>query len=611
MTFFSNLLQPIGHWLRQLLQLIGRGLGQGWQHFWCGVANLRRRLWRKQLPDYVVFTLDQALQEREPDTPWWYAYLPGRKPPLTLEALSTALERVAGDPAVKGVIFLAKSPTLSLAQAQSLAILFQRFRQWDQTANQPASQPALWQAKQIHFHLEQITTPLYVAACAADAIYGTPLTTWEVLGLRATPTFYKRTLDKLGITFDVVRVAPWKSAVDQFSRAEMSAEEAEQLTWLLDSWFADITAAIAQGRNLTPTAVQTAIDGAPWSATEAQQLGLLDGVLYEDELPTRLGQSDQPASLKHYAQSQKLLLRRPRFYHAQRIGVISLRGAIMAGESQSRPVPVPLLGQESLGSTTAQQQIRAAREADEIAAVVVHVDSPGGSALASDLIWRELVLLNQEKPVVIYMGDVAASGGYYIAAPGRKVVAQRATLTGSIGVVTAKAVTADAYAKIEAKRQTIQRGANANLYDDQQGWVGDQRAKVEQGVQQVYATFKERVAAGRHLPYETLDEIANGRVWTGAQALAHGLVDELGDFHQAVAIARDLAALSPNRAVHVEAITTSQDNLLAQPIAAISTRLGLHSLWQTGHLVNDLLTQEHHLSHEPYWLLADRLPRIR
>lgn len=601
MTFLQRL-QSAG-------QTSGQALARAWQWLFCGLFNLRRRLRRNQIPDYVVFTLDQELQEREPDAPWWYDYIPGRKAPLTLQFLATALERIAGDPTVKGVIFLAKGPAFSLAQAQSLTMLFARFRQWDQAQRDRPEQPP----KQLIFHLEQIATPLYVAACAADQIYVTSLTTWEVLGLRATPTFFKQTLDKLGVAVDVIRVSPWKNAADQFSQSAMSPEYEAQLSWLLDSLYTDIVEAISSGRRLAPEVVHKAIDGAPWSAQEMHSLGLIDGIAYEDELPTLLGSATEVATVRLYEKARKWLLRRPQIYQSAQIGVISLCGSIMPGESQSRPVPLPIFGKETLGSTTAQQQIRAARDDEQIAAVVVHVDSPGGSALASDLIWRELYLLNQEKPVVVYMGDVAASGGYYIAAPGRKIVAQQATMTGSIGVVIAKAVTTEAYAKLAANRQTVQRGAHADLYADQQPWVGDQRAKVESGVLQVYQIFKERVAAGRNLAYETLDDIANGRVWTGRQALANGLVDELGDFQRAVEVARELAKLPTNGAVRVQRITPAKEKMLAQPVAAVSTALGLTPLQQTSKLLAELLPSESRrlLEYDHYWLIADNLPKIR
>ncbi|MCB0135940.1 MAG: S49 family peptidase, partial [Caldilineaceae bacterium] len=211
------------------------------------------------------------------------------------------------------------------------------------------------------------------------------------------------------------------------------------------------------------------------------------------------------AVIKSFGRVRRLLYRRPRPPALGTVGVISLGGTIMPGASRSFPVPLPLFGDETIGSTTAQQIIRAARQDDGLDAVVVHVDSPGGSALASDLIWRELALLNCEKPVIIYMGDVAASGGYYIAAPGRKIVAQRATLTGSIGVIIAKANLAGAYAKASAHEDEVTRGAHAGIYGDTVEWQGELLERVEQSLQQTYAAFKERVVEGRPLDPAALE----------------------------------------------------------------------------------------------------------
>ncbi|MEZ4863815.1 MAG: signal peptide peptidase SppA [Caldilineaceae bacterium] len=585
-----------------------RFIGDAWRRAWCALANLRRRLFHGRLPDYVVITLDQEIEERTPEHPWWMSYIPGRKEPISLEWLAEVLERIAGDPTVRGVVFLVKSPSLSLSQAQSLAALLRRFRQWDQAYNQPEPKDV----KQVIFHLEQVSIPTYVAACGANYIYMAPLTTWDILGLRSTPTFFKETLARLGVTVDVVRVSPWKSAADMVSEAAMSPEQEAQLNWLLDSWYADIVQAIQQGRRLEPEEVTELIDGAPWSAMEATENNLIDTMAYEDEIATLLGDGVNPATLKPYHRVRSLLWRHPRRYHPKRIGVITLQGTIVSGASRSQPIPLPLIGSQTLGSATAQQQIRAARQDEQIAAVVVHVDSPGGSALASDIIWRELELLNQEKPVVIYMGGVAASGGYYIAAPGRKIVAQRATLTGSIGVVMAKAVTTGAYEKIGAHRQQVQRGANADLYDDLHGWSGAQRAKVEAGVSQIYTAFKERVAAGRKLPLANLDEIANGRVWTGAQALERGLVDTLGDFACAVEAACTLADLPTDGSVRTEGISAGKESLLAKPLAEVTMLLGLDLLQQTKQLTSQALTGEWNtlLRGDPYWLIADGLPRL-
>jgi protease IV len=321
----------------------------------------------------------------------------------------------------------------------------------------------------------------------------------------------------------------------------------------------------------------------------------------------------QPANLKPYGKIHKLLYRHPRRRAGQSIGVITLSGAIMPGSSRSFPIPLPLLGDETIGSHSAQQLIRAARSDDSLAAVILHVDSPGGSALASDLIWRELSLLNQAKPLVVYMGNVAASGGYYIAAPGRKIVAQRATLTGSIGVITSKPVLQASYAKINAQRELIQRGEHADLYDDGSRWDAESRAKVVESVQQVYQTFKQRVAAGRGLPSAELDAICNGRVWTGAQAFEHKLVDVLGDFHCAVELTCALAELPCDGSVTTITVTPPKEHLLAEPLQAVRALLGLELAQQVGQLARAVLSGEWTslFTHEHCWLIAPTLPRVK
>ena len=239
-----------------------------------------------------------------------------------------------------------------------------------------------------------------------------------------------------------------------------------------------------------------------------------------------------PARLRRYDEIQKLLYRRLRPRYPKTIGVLSLEGAIVPGTSRHSPFPLPITGETTIGSATVQQQLRSAREDESLAAVILHVDSPGGSALASDLIWRELKLLDQTKPLIVYMGGVAASGGYYIAAPGRKIVAQRSTITGSIGVIVTKPVTQGLYDKLDAHTESIQRGDNADLYTTDTAWTTEQYKTVEAGVRHFYIGLQ---ATSRRweIEYDSLDEICNGRVWTGVQAQEHGLVDEIGDFSTA------------------------------------------------------------------------------
>ena len=583
-----------------------RTVGIGLSHLRTWLANQRRRLLQRRLPDYVVFTLAQPVAERAPVEPRWYALLPGRKPALSLEFLAAALRRVADDPDVRGVVLLIEEPALSLARAQNLVLILERFRTWDAAANGTGG-------KEILLYAEQLSAPVYLVACAADRVVTPPLANWTVTGFQAAPVYLKESLARLGIRFDVVKIAPWKTAADSVSRASMSDAERNQYGWLLDSLMRDVVDSISRGRKLAPDTVTALIDRAPLTAAAAQAAGLVDAIAYEDELPVLLGQTDEPATLKEYRRAKRLLFRRVRPHHPRSVGVISLTGTIVTGASRQFPVPLPIAGESTIGSTSAQQVIRAARADDRLAAVVLHVDSGGGSALASDLIWRELVLLNQSKPLIVYMGNVAASGGYYLSAPGRKIVAQSATLTGSIGVITAKAVLEDAYAKVDAHQEVVRRGANAGLYQSNEAWTDEQRAMVEAEVREIYHIFKERVAAGRGLDFDALDGLANGRVWTGAQAQALGLVDELGDFETAVTLACTAAELPTDGSVRTIPVTTDSETRLAAPAEVIQAMAGVTQWQQTGTLLRALATGDlqEAFSRDHIWLLADGLPRIR
>lgn len=581
-----------------------RWLATAGEHTLHRLSNLRRRWFKRRLPDFVVVTLGGELLERDPQTPWYYDFAPGYRRPQTLEGLRRMLDRVADDPDVRGVLFLFKGATLSLAQAQSLTALFDRFRQWSLARNRRTS------AQRIVVYVEQCSPSALVAASAADQLIFAPLADWEIVGLRTAPLFLKEALTRLGIEMQVVRVAPWKTAADRFIFDGLSDAAREQAQWLLDSLYADIVAGVAQGRRLETATVQALIDRAPLTGAEALAAGLIDQLAYEDELPDLLKDGDKAAVLKPYNRVRRWLYRRLRPITVGTVGVITLSGAIMPGASRSFPTPLPLFGDETIGSTTAQQIIRAARQDASLDAVVVHVDSPGGSALASDLIWRELALLDKEKPVVIYMGDVAASGGYYIAAAGRKIVAQRATITGSIGVIIAKANLQGAFAKVGARRDDVSRGAHADIYADTTHWQGELLARIEASLQHVYTQFKQRVIDGRRLDPSLLDDLAGGRVWTGAQALAHGLVDRLGDFDLAVELAAAEAGLPIGGRVDLVAITEPQRWLPPAP-AALSILLAGRRAQQAVDLATFLLDGELSatLAREQVWLLAPHLPR--
>ncbi len=604
-------------WLRPLGRAPARGMkvmGQIWQRLICFLLNRRRRLMRRRRPDYIVFTLDGELAERTPVQPWIYRQLPFFQPALSLESLAQALHQIAQDPDVRGVVFLVKGLALTLSQAQSLTALFARFRRWDQVENGGRSD---FHAKQVVVYLEQTGNALCAMGAAADRLIIPPLTDWNVTGLHSEPSYLADTLAWLGIDFDVVKIAPWKTAYDRLSRSSMSEADAAQLDWLLDSLYRDLVEAIAQGRRLSVDAVKSLIDTAPHSGDAALSAGLVDALAYEDELPwllrveERADETGDPyereARFLTFVDARRHLLRHPRPQAAGQIGVLSLTGTILTGKSRRFPVELPLLGDSTIGSATVQQAVRAAMKDHRLAAVVLHVDSGGGSALASDLMWRELKLLAATKPLVVYMGNVAASGGYYIATPAQHIVAQSATLTGSIGVIIGKPVTTGAYDKLQMKRYSVRRGENADIYSDQQRWGEAQRARIEAQINESYASFKRRVAEGRKLDFDGLDAVCSGKVWTGAQALENGLIDEIGDFQAALDAASRLADLPTDARVDLVSIQAQR------PLLPVTARELDADLNQDVHTLSRLLLRRDWTvlySAERVWFMADGLPKV-
>ena len=592
---------------RGVMRLV-RGIAWLWQACGCLVANGVRRLSKGSWADYVLFELSGPLLERTPQRPRYLNIVSRGRPALTVEALHDALRRIAEDPDVRGVVILVKGAQISLAQAQSLGDLFARFRGWSGEHRSGAA------GQEVVVYLETCAGAEYVAAAAADRVFVSPQTDWSVLGLRAEPIFLAETLRRIGVEAEVVKVAPWKTALDTLERSEMSAAHREQMERLLDGWYGEMVAAISKGRDRSEEQVRAAIDSAPLTASEAVELGLVDDTVYEDQLAKALGGPKEEARILPYEQASRTLYRRPRLRQRKGIGVISLSGMITTGKSRRYPGGLPIVGSSTAGSSTVQQTVRAAIQDESLAGVLLHVDSGGGSALASDLMWRELTLLDRKKPVVTYMGDVAGSGGYYVALPARKIVCQAATLTGSIGVVMAKLVTSGAFNKVGAKGFPVQRGENADLYANDGPWRPEQREKIEEQIAHTYGNFKRLVGEARQLEPDSLEELCGGRVWTGRQAQMHGLVDEIGSFATAVDRLCELASLPTDGTVPVVPVKVSEKrprppvsegslDLLAGGEEFAELTEALLGVLQGD--VSALMGREH------VWMLADGLPKIK
>jgi protease-4 len=515
----------------------------------------RVRLLRRRDMDYVVLRVSGSYPERtlQPRRRFPLSLLPWPPPPPSVQSFCESLETLAADPRVQGAVLVISNLSAGLATLASLRAAIARFRE---------------SGKRAVAYLHGISLGSYYLASACDEIAAPESDTFYAAGLRSETLFLKDTLALFGIEADFEAIAEYKVSPDTFRRAEMSEPHREMLESLLDSIYAEVVGTIAGGRDMAPAHVQGLLDEVPLTAEQARDGGLLDAVCYEDELPAHLGTREKPAALLTWEQVQRWLIRPRRWRSRQAIGFISLEGMIVPGPSRRAPLPIPLplpVPAAQAGSDTLVQQLRAAAQSRSLAAVVLHVDSPGGSSLASDLIWREVANLRRAKPVVVYMGSQAASGGYYVSAPANAIVAQPTTLTGSIGVWGGKFVTSGLFARLQARREVISRGKAAELYADLAPFSHEERARIRAQIGATYAQFTDRVARGRGMTGEEVEAIARGRVWTGEQAQARGLVDALGDLHAAVERARELAGLDPRRHAPVVNVEVPKQHQLPAP----------------------------------------------
>jgi protease IV len=406
--------------------------------------------------------------------------------------------------------------------------------------------------KPVYAYMEIGMNKEYYIATAADKIFLAPAGDLYVNGFAAEAMFYKGSLDKLGIEAEVIQIGPkYKNAPDQYTKKEMGEGQKEVINAILDEYFKVFTEAIATSRKRSVEDVKTIIDDAPYHAKQAKELGLIDDAIpmdkIHDDLKTRLG----------YAQNDELNIIRSSAYkeipsdslglnNGQRVAVIFASGAIMLGSSSDGT-----FGAETVGSDTVVKAINDATEDRSIRAIVLRVDSPGGSALASDQMWHAIENAKSKgKPVVVSMADVAASGGYYIATNADRIVAEPSTITGSIGVFMGKPVIKGFYDWLGITNQYTMRGKNAGIFRKTEKWTPEERAKMEDQTNRIYfEDFVPKVAAGRKMTAEQVNTIGQGHVWTGTQGKANGLVDEFGGFEKAIEIAKQLANLPADQDV--------------------------------------------------------------
>jgi protease-4 len=404
--------------------------------------------------------------------------------------------------------------------------------------------------KPAYAYMEYGANKEYYIATSCEKIFVAPPGDLFINGLAAEVMFFRGSLDKLGVEPDVFQIGKYKNAPDQFTRKEMSEAHREVMNAILDDLHGRIVNTIATARKKTPDEVRAIIDNAPLGAAEAKAQGLIDGANYRDEveneLKKRLGYKDD-AKLQKIAGGtyRDIKPESVGLNTGERIAIIYASGAIGSGRSNDGPY-----GDQSTGSDTVAKAINDAAEDKTIKAIVIRVDSPGGSAYASDIIWHATENAKQKKPVVISMSDVAASGGYYIACNASKIVAEPSTITGSIGIFAGKPVMKGFYDWLGISSEYVMRGKLAGMFRETEKFTPEERAKFEAMIKSTYYDdFVPKVAKGRGRDAEYIDSIAQGRVWMGDQAKERGLVDEFGGLDKAIEIAKGLAKIPAEKGV--------------------------------------------------------------
>lgn len=438
------------------------------------------------------------------------------------------MRKAASDPRIKGLVVAPRGLGVGWAKLEELRAQVVKFKE---------------SGKPVYAYLRGGGAPEYYVATAADQIFMAPDDWLDVKGLRAELMFLRNTLDKVGVAMEFEGIGLYKDAPDTFTETSPSPQTLEVTNQILDQYFGNLVNVIAEGRKRDPAAIRAAIDQGPFVGKSAVDAGLIDEMLFEDDVFKRMEQQLGSKELAHV--------------HSKDYSKVSVSGdrggariAVVVGDGEILPSGTDT-GFDDAGMTAAgmARTLKQVREDSSIQGVIVRVDSPGGDAIASAEILHEVQALSAKKPTLISMSDYAASGGYMMAMSGDPVLAYSNTLTGSIGVFFGKLTLRSFYDKIGLNKYLLTRGRWAAIDSDYTPLGPAERQRLQQELRVYYRGFVERVAAGRKKPYDTIEPLAQGRVWLGAQAKNNGLVDEIGGFDRAIEMIKDKAQIPASERV--------------------------------------------------------------
>ncbi len=454
--------------------------------------------------------------------------------PPTLLQIRNAFKKAAKDDRIRAIVLRCGGLSVGWGKAQEIRWAIEEFKE---------------SGKPVVAFLQVGSSLDYLIASAADHVSLTPEGFLDVKGLRAEASFYKNTLQKLGVTAELLQSGKYKAGVEPWMRTSMSEEFREVLNSILDEVYGQFLESIGSSRGKSVEELRTILDNGPFSPKQALDAGLVDDLHYEDEfleaLEERLGLEDlNRLRLRQYRNVSMASLG---LTGEHEIAVVYAVGSILRGQDDTEP----FLGANILGSDSFSRTLREVKDNDDIEAVVVRIDSPGGDAFASDQIWREMNRLSEGKPLIVSFSDAAASGGYYIAMANAPIVAYPGTMTGSIGAYYGKMNLRGLYDKIGISKEIITRGRFAAIDSDYRGFAPEERDKLRQELETLYRNFVQKVADAREREWDDIHQIAQGRVWMGSQAEANGLVDELGGLDRAIEMAKEAAGLDPSDKVRL------------------------------------------------------------
>jgi protease-4 len=473
----------------------------------------------------AVLSVNVSGDLAERASPAWTELLETPRP--SLRATIEGIEGAARDERVSGLVLRVGPLGAGWARVQELREAVVRFR---------ASGKPSWA------HLEYAGNREYYLASACEHIAAAPTALLNVSGLAAEVTFFRGALDKVGVQAQFEGVGKYKNAPNQFTETGFTGPHREQVESLLDSLFSQYVAAVAAGRGLDEERVREIIDRGPFDAEEASTLGLVDELLYRDEVHERLPTTDRIGVARYVSDTRGF-----GFDGRPKVALVYALGEIMPGETATGPFG----GSGFAGADTISRGLREAADDDSIRAIVLRVDSPGGVGMAADAVWREVDRARLRKPVIASLGDAAASGGYYIAMNAHAIVAQPGTITGSIGVFSGKFALGGLYEKLGLSHEVVRRGRNSAIFSSWDPWTEEERARIRDLNEAFYRTFVSKAAEGRQRTPEEIDAVAQGRVWTGEQALENDLVDGLGGLNAALDMARERAGIPSGQQVRL------------------------------------------------------------